>query len=140
MNGKKKKKNKIKDNVKLKDKRVSETVTYILVIAFPLAFLVGGFLLFFHINESKYTPDDEYIAAENLVKSKELIGLTFEECVEKIGRYGYESSDNRWVFTGGKRLLTKSGVSDLGEVIYYEIYISHKDGAAVKAVHREARS
>ncbi|MDR0223402.1 MAG: hypothetical protein LBI38_07735 [Oscillospiraceae bacterium] len=132
----KKKKSKVKDNVKINNTEIKDKVVYVLVIVLPIAFLVGGFALFVRMNDAKYIPDGQYAAAERIVKDKALTGLTFEECANVIGYGGLKGKSGLWIFAAGH----KENPDMAGDnVIYYEICVYNDGDKATKAVLREAR-
>ena len=126
-----------KINAELKKGNLADKLSIILPIVGVFVFLVGGILLFMHLHEGRRLPDDEYLAAEKLVESGELIGLTLEECRMKIGTFAVVTSDENgeeiWVFPRGKKQFSN------GEgVRFYEIVVTPKDDVAFSAIFREA--
>ncbi|MCL2071355.1 MAG: hypothetical protein FWH07_03870 [Oscillospiraceae bacterium] len=126
---------KTKQNVKIKSGEFSTALSIILPIVGVFAFLVGGILLFMHMDESRRLPDTDYLAAERLVDDGVLIGLTLEECVEAVGSIAFiNENDGDWVFMAGhKAFFDGQGRRS------YEICVKHENGVAVSAVLRRAK-
>ncbi|MCL2036748.1 MAG: hypothetical protein FWG83_05100 [Oscillospiraceae bacterium] len=120
--------------VKLKDNRLAETLSIVIPCVLVLVFLVGGVLLFIHLEEGRRLPDEEYLNAEKLVNDQTLIGLTLEECREAVGIVAMITGEDEWTFITGRRMY-----SDGQGARFYEIVVKHRDGVAVEAIYRESK-
>jgi hypothetical protein len=124
---------KIKESFKVKSGDFTTIASIVLPIVGIFVFLIGGILLFMHLDESRRLPDDRYLAAESLVNEGKLIGLTLEECVEAAGSIAFIGEDGNWIFMAGfKSFLNGEGRRA------YEIFVQQENGVAVSAVLRRA--
>lgn len=124
----------MKENKKTK-KSVNSALWDNLRVILPMigvfVLIVGGIVLLYVLDKNSGTPTAMYTTAKELVKEDALIGLTLEECNEKIGAASLFDSSNDWIFMAGSR--TKKS----GETIYYEIVIKNENGRATKAILQE---
>jgi hypothetical protein len=121
--------------VEIKEKKLGETLSIVLPLAGIFVFLVGGLLLFLHMEEGRWIPDEHYLAAENLINGGTLIGLTFEECAAKINSTWNHTEGDEWAFLIVGHKWHTNGVGDKS----FSIYVQHENGVAVSAVMEETR-
>ncbi|MCL2633205.1 MAG: hypothetical protein FWD34_01685 [Oscillospiraceae bacterium] len=129
----KKKKKKIKDNVKIKETpKIVAFLGYALPVVLIIAFLVGGFLLFIYMDNAKYEPNERYLFIEELVKEKTLIGLNYDECKEIVLMGGYVNKEGEWLYPAGSKIHPESE-----GFITYELCVYNENGVATRAIIRE---